>query len=188
MSVGDDITSIVWGKKAYQITQEFGTYNPSTAGMYNYAASVGYPAGTHVGLDVGVPKFTPIFAAEPGTVIQAGFSDSFRPYPVWVKEDDGETAIYGHLWTDDVKVGDRVEAGTQLGISGEQTVKGTMTPDGSGAHIHFELRNEAGKAIDPKSELTGAEGSLSPKSALGNKVVLLAAIGIGAIVLFKVMT
>src|SRR4051795_11529025 len=109
-NVGDEITSLVWGKKTYPVTQGFGTYNPSTAGMYDYASTVGWPAGTHVGLDVGVPKLTPIFAAESGEVIQAGASDSFRPMPVWIKEDDGQTAIYGHLWSDKVQVGDKVTA------------------------------------------------------------------------------
>src|SRR5678816_619821 len=97
--------SLVWGNEDHPITQEFGTYDPATAGMYQYAAWYGWAAGTHIGLDVGMDRGTPIYAAEPGKVIQAGASESFRPRPVWIKQDDGKTAIYGHLWTNDVSVG-----------------------------------------------------------------------------------
>lgn len=183
---GDNIVSLVWGNDSYPVTQEFGTYDPSTAGMYGYAADVGWPAGTHVGLDVRTPKGTPIFAAESGDVIAAGMNDYFRPMPVMVKEEDGDTAIYGHLWTNDVNIGDKVQAGQQLGTSGEQTEPGTFNPDGTGAHIHFELRNAAGKAIDPTPELTGAEGSLIPNRPKLNIFILVAALGLAGLVVWKI--
>lgn len=148
--------SQVWGFHDYPVSQDFGIYNASLAGWYQYASDYGWPAGTHIGLDVGMPRGTPIYANEPGVVERAGFSDSFRPKPVWIRENDGDTAIYGHMWTNTVKVGDRVKKGDVLGTSGEQTVAGTMTPDGSGPHIHFELRSPSGKAIDPTPELQGS--------------------------------
>lgn len=187
MSSGDQISSLVWGNGSYPITQEFGVYNAANAQAYAYAASLGWPAGTHVGLDVGVPRGTPIFAAEPGEVIQSGPSHYFRPNPVYVKEDDGDIAIYGHLWQDYVSTGERVDSGDALGLSGEQTKDdGTMTPDGSGPHIHFELRR-GDKAINPKEELTGAEGSLHPKDSTGNKLALIGAAVVIGFVAFKMV-
>lgn len=156
-----ELSSEVWEGKPYEISQPFGYYNPELAGWYEYAKYYGYPAGTHIGLDVAVPKGTAIHAAQSGTVVESGFNDSFRPYPVIVEEEDGDIAIYGHLWSNVVSPGQKVRAGQFLGRSGEQTVKGTMTPDGSGPHIHFELRRPdpvtgGYKAVDPAAELTGA--------------------------------
>jgi murein DD-endopeptidase MepM/ murein hydrolase activator NlpD len=158
--------SIVWNYDDYPITQGFGPDGGFNPEWYGYAAQYGWPAGTHIGLDVGTPKLTPIHAAQDGVVIRAGWDDSFRPNPVWVRERDGDVAIYGHLWEENVAVGQHVAAGQRLGASGEQTYKGTMTPDGSGPHIHFELRRPIGnqsdgqgmsgyKAVDPAAELTG---------------------------------
>lgn len=154
--------SIVWGYKDYPITQDFGVpgVNPS---WYQYSATLGFPAGYHVGLDIGVPAGTPIYAAEGGKVKQAGFSEYFRPEPVWIEEDDGDIAIYGHLQKAVVKAGQKVRSGDLLGYSGEQTIPGTYTPDGSGPHLHFELRRPkdgAYIAVDPTEELTGATGKV----------------------------
>lgn len=168
--------SIVWGYNDYPITQEFGVINPGTAYMYGYATAYGYPAGTHIGLDIGMPRGTPIYAKDAGTVIQAGFSDSFRPAPIWIREDDGDVAIYGHMWTNAVRVGERVLRGQYLGTSGEQTQRGTWTPDGTGPHLHFELRRPTPgadgrglsgyRAVDPKPELLGAVGEIGREAPI----------------------
>lgn len=159
--------SIAWGGKQYPVSQPFGVYNPELAGWYGYAADYGYPAGTHIGIDVAVPKFTPIYAAQSGTVTEAGWSDSFRPNPVRIKESDGDEAIYGHLWSAAVAGGQKVKRGQLIGYSGEQTVRGTMQPDGSGPHIHFELRRPdpvtgGMKAVNPIPELTGGADYSNP--------------------------
>lgn len=164
-----DLTSIVWGGKPEPISQAFGVYNPELASWYGYAADYGWPAGTHIGLDVATPKFTPIYAAQDGVVKEAGWSDSFRPNPVRISEKDGDEAIYGHLWSAAVSNGQKIKRGQLLGYSGEQTVAGTMTPDGSGPHIHFELRRPdpvtgGMTAVDPTPELTGGIDTQDPGS------------------------
>lgn len=165
MAVGDMITSPVWGNVPEPITQGFG---PALAdpSWYAYAADYGVPAGTHPADDIGVSKFTPIYALDAGTVMpetapsSGAPSDSFRPYPVWIQTDNGAVEIYGHLWQNFVRPGQRVTAGEELGLSGEQTVPGTLTPDGSGPHLHFELRipdsstSSGYRAIDPTPYLS----------------------------------
>jgi murein DD-endopeptidase MepM/ murein hydrolase activator NlpD len=168
-----DISSIAWDYKEEPITQGFGVYNPSLADWYGYAADYGWAAGTHIGLDIGVPKFTPIYAVQPGQVKAAGPSDSFRPNPVTITEDDGDEAIYGHLWSDTVTTGQRVKRGDLLGYSGEQTEMGTMTPDGSGPHLHFELRRPDRTtggyvAVDPTAELTDGTDRRDPTNDYGS--------------------
>lgn len=176
MAIGDMITSPVWGNQPEPITQGFG---PALAdpSWYEYAADYGVPAGTHPADDIGVPKFTPIYALDAGTVmpetaVSGGApSDSFRPYPVWIQTDNGAVEIYGHLWQNFVRPGQRVTAGQELGLSGEQTIKGTMTPDGSGPHLHFEMRipdsstSSGYRAIDPTNYL--AKQGVITKQAFG---------------------
>lgn len=151
---GESITSGTWGNDTYTITQAFGVpgFRPD---WYAYSADFGFPAGYHIGLDVGMPSGTPIFATQDGTVEQAGFNDSYRPNPVFIRENDGDLAIYGHLWSNTVNAGDDVKQGQLIGYSGEQTIAGTMTPDGSGPHLHYELIDASGVAKDPIPELSG---------------------------------
>lgn len=164
------LLSGTWGNKAYEVSQPFGVYNADLAGWYQYAKDYGWPAGTHIGLDVAVPKLTPIYATQPGVVLEAGWSDSFRPNPVKIKEDDGDEAILGHLWEATVSPGQKVKRGQLVGYSGEQTYRGTMTPDGSGPHIHYELRRPdpltgALVAVDPTYELSGSFDPQNPGNA-----------------------
>lgn len=165
-----DLNALTWGNKSYPVSQPFGVYNAQLAGWYQYAAAYGWPAGTHIGIDVAVPKLTPIYATQSGTVKEAGWSDSFRPNPVTIKESDGDEAIYGHLWSAAVAAGQEVKKGQLIGYSGEQTIKGTLTPDGSGPHIHYELRRPdpltgALVAVDPTPELTGSYDPQNPGNA-----------------------
>lgn len=147
------ISSLAWGNQQYPVSQGFGVkgFRPD---WYLYSANHGWPSGYHIGLDVAMPKGTAIYANESGKVEHAGWSDSFRPNPVYIRESDGDLAIYGHLWTNTVRTGDRVERGQLIGYSGEQTIIGTMTPDGSGPHLHYELLDSSNMAINPIPELT----------------------------------
>lgn len=164
-----NISSSVWGGDSVPIYQGFGAIDPDTASMYDYAVDYGYPAGTHIGLDIGVEKGTPIYALNEGVVDFAGFNNSFRPNPVYIKtKDDPDTKqneadfveVYGHLWSNTVRTGDKIKAGKQIGVSGEQTLSGTTdVPDGTGPHLHFELRQPGAStpsgylAVDPTNWL-----------------------------------
>lgn len=156
----------VWGNQDHNVTQEFGVNLPSVPdAWYRYAADWGFSVGTHIGIDVGMPRDTPIYAAADGVVIAEGANlQSFRPNPVTIEtpddpntpDDEREHHIYGHLWSDVVSPGQRVRKGELIGYSGEQTVKGTWTPDGSGPHLHFERRDVSeGQALDPRPLLDG---------------------------------
>ena len=164
--LGQSLTSNVWGGQPETVTQDFGAYNPATAGMYGYAAQEGWPAGTHVGIDIGVPEGTPIYAAEDGTVTESHKDGSiapyFRPRPVEITTATGYLDIYGHLGQDAVDVGQQVHAGQLLGWSDQQTYPGTMVPDGTGPHLHFERRDPSGTADNPVPTLLANVGGLIP--------------------------
>ncbi len=102
----------------------------------------------HTGIDIGAPFGTPVLAAGSGTVVWAGFGlESRQPNPkdpygmaVLIRHNFGflgnrlET-VYGHMSQLDVVEGQRVEAGTQIGLIGQ-------TGLASGPHLHFEVRVE----------------------------------------------
>lgn len=165
------ISSILTGNQPYKVTQEFGVNEPGVPDeWYAYAADWGWPYGTHVGIDIGTEMLTDIYAVADGIVTQVGMSEWFRPKPVWVRTDDGEVHIYGHMWTNAVSAGERVRKGDYLGQSGQQTYVGTMTSDGSGPHIHFERRDEGRQlALDPEPLLRSGAIAKTPG---GTKAVL----------------
>lgn len=103
----------------------------------------------HTGIDVDAPLGTPIIAAASGTVIWAGTgllkhdNDSTDPYglAVAVRHDFGYKGqrlitVYAHMSRVDVKVGQDVSQGEQLGLVG-------MTGFTTGPHVHFEVRLES---------------------------------------------
>lgn len=115
----------------YRVTARFGETGPH------------WVSGRHTGLDFAAPQGTPVLAAAGGAVIQAGRAG---PYGNLVVIDHGGiTTYYAHLSSVHVAVDDEVEAGQQVGAVG-------ATGNATGAHLHFELRQE-GVARDPASVL-----------------------------------
>lgn len=94
----------------------------------------------HPGFDLAATTGTPVAAAAGGTVVHAGPAGTYGNL-VTLRHDNGFETRYAHLSSIDVKVGDRVEAGSGLGKVGS-------TGYSTGPHLHFEVRHD-GKAIDP---------------------------------------
>ncbi len=103
----------------------------------------------HTGIDIDAPRGTPILAAASGIVVWAGHdlqkkAGTFEdPYglAVAIRHDFGYegkwlTTIYAHMDRIDVKNGQVVEQGDQLGIVGN-------TGFTTGPHLHFEVRLES---------------------------------------------
>lgn len=94
----------------------------------------------HPGLDIAVPPGTVVRVAGGGSVIQAGPDPEYGLY-VLVQHPEGYQSLYGHLSRILVAVGQDVEAGEVVGLSGN-------TGRSSAPHLHFEIRQE-GRVIDP---------------------------------------
>jgi murein DD-endopeptidase MepM/ murein hydrolase activator NlpD len=94
----------------------------------------------HPGFDLAAAAGTEVAAAARGTVVHAGPAGTYGNL-VRVRHSDGFETRYAHLSEVDVKVGDVVEAGTELGKVGS-------TGYSTGPHLHFEVRRD-GVAIDP---------------------------------------
>lgn len=96
----------------------------------------------HGGIDISCPVGTPVYATENGGKVvtvanQPGGAGNY--VQVQYDRPDGSkmNITYMHLSRQDVKVGQIVNAGEQLGLSGN-------TGDSKGAHLHFEVRKQIG--------------------------------------------
>lgn len=101
----------------------------------------------HTGIDLDLHGFhdSPIYSACDGTVTTTEYLTYSYGYHVIVNCGDGWTTLYAHMSTILASPGQRVSAGTQLGISG---VTGFTT----GEHLHFEIRFNGGY-VDPANYL-----------------------------------
>jgi murein DD-endopeptidase MepM/ murein hydrolase activator NlpD len=95
---------------------------------------------THLGFDLADRKHMPIVAPNSGKVI---YADRLGIYGNCLVVDHGYglQTIYGHMSHFDVKVGDRVEKGQKLGLSGETGLAG-------GDHLHFSMQVD-GVQVNP---------------------------------------
>jgi murein DD-endopeptidase MepM/ murein hydrolase activator NlpD len=107
---------------------------------------VGSPFGPrgdafHPGIDVEALTGVPVKAAAAGKVRFAGWNAGGYGNLVIVKIGAGVATMYAHLSEIDVKAGQQVAAGQQLGLVG-------ATGAATGPHLHFEVRIH-GAAVDP---------------------------------------
>lgn len=101
----------------------------------------------HKGLDLGTgSENIPTYAAESGTIIFAGYSGSAGNL-ITIDHGNGLVTKYMHHSEIYVKVGDHVEKGQQIGLSG-------TTGRSTGNHLHFQVE-ENGVAVNPLLYLEG---------------------------------
>jgi murein DD-endopeptidase MepM/ murein hydrolase activator NlpD len=102
----------------------------------------------HKGIDYGAPKGTPIRSVGAGTVEFAGWQNGYGN-AVEVQHGNGKSTFYAHMSRIDVRRGQRIEQGQNLGTVGS-------TGWSTGPHLHFEFRVQ-GEHRDPRSLLASAE-------------------------------
>ena len=99
----------------------------------------------HTGMDLAVPTGTPIRAALPGTVTVSKYNAGGYGYYVMIDHGNGLTTLYGHCSKLLAKVGQTVEAGEIIALSGS-------TGRSTGPHLHFEARVN-GERTNPRAYL-----------------------------------
>nr|WP_326126715.1 peptidoglycan DD-metalloendopeptidase family protein [uncultured Oscillibacter sp.] len=121
-------------------------YITSTMGGRSSPGGIG--STNHQGTDIGRVGYTsPIYAAKAGTVIVSQRSSSYGEYVV-ISHGSGNTTLYGHMSSRKVSVGQYVNQGDVIGITGS-------TGNSTGPHLHFEVV-ENGVRVNPLSS-HGAE-------------------------------
>ncbi len=100
----------------------------------------------HAGTDVGVPTGTTVRASRAGQVTVAGWLGGYGNC-VMIDHGDGVVTVYGHLSEVTVSVGEYVDQGERVALSGN-------TGRSTGPHLHFEIRIN-GSPVDPEPYLAG---------------------------------
>ena len=98
----------------------------------------------HTGMDLAVPTGTPVRAALPGTVTAAQYHSSYGYY-VMIDHGNGLSTLYAHNSQLLVRVGQTVETGDIVSLSGS-------TGRSTGPHLHFEVRLN-GQRANPRTYL-----------------------------------
>ena len=104
------------------LTSSYGRRNAPTAGA----------STNHQGTDWATPVGTAVVASCGGTVTRAGWASGYG-YVVYIQHEGGRETRYAHLSKVLVSVGERVEQGERIALSGN-------TGRSTGPHLHFEIR------------------------------------------------
>lgn len=108
----------------------------------------------HTGIDFAAPTGTSVRVVGDGVVDFAGWRNGYGNYIV-VQHRNGQATAYGHLSRINVKKGQRVEQGSNIGAVGTTGVS-------TGPHLHFEFI-EKGAFRDPS--IIAKQGETVPVSA-----------------------
>lgn len=132
-------------------TRELGSLDWPVEGtiLYRYGRVVN-PNNTTTrwnGIGIGAAVGTPVRAVESGLVVVAEPIGTYGP-TVILQHGGGDYSVYGSLSRIDVRKGTHVERGDVLGAVGRSD------PD-LPAHLHFEIRRDQGRAVDPLEWLRG---------------------------------
>lgn len=100
------------------------------------------PATNHWGLDIAGATGNPIYAADSGVVVYAGWNDWGYGNVVVIDHGTGWQTLYAHLSQLYVGCGNSVSQGATIAAMGS-------TGRSSGPHLHFELMNTSRVRVNP---------------------------------------
>lgn len=94
----------------------------------------------HPGIDLAISQGTPIYAALPGKVVVAGWSNVYGNYAI-IDHGNGYQTLYGHMYKRICTLNQEVNSNTKIGLVG-------TTGYSTGPHLHFGVYKN-GKVVDP---------------------------------------
>jgi murein DD-endopeptidase MepM/ murein hydrolase activator NlpD len=107
-----------------------------------YLSGWDYNPNTHPGIDIAAGMGAPIYASETGVVVFSGWSTRGYGNLVIIDHGNGWQTAYAHLSQINYGCGAAIYQGQLLGLSGS-------TGNSTGAHLHFEMRNEEFGRVNP---------------------------------------
>jgi len=99
----------------------------------------------HLGIDIAASVGNPIYAADSGVVVAAGWNSSGYGYMVMIDHGNGFHTVYAHMSSVRTSCGAGVSRGQVIGSAGS-------TGRSTGPHLHFEIRY-FGSFVNPWSYL-----------------------------------
>lgn len=143
----------IWGYQDFPISQEFGrtAFSILNFSWYRYGLDYGLDGYEHPGLDVAMPAGTWLYSPVEGTVEISGGTPFYTFYgngepnvgELLIETDDGDQVILGHMGRIAVNIGDRLQIGQFVGLSGGS----------NGDHVHLEVRERRWgwyRIVDPR--------------------------------------
>lgn len=129
--VKDPVNKIV--VKGTKTSPSRGSGNLSWPAVGGYISSYQGPrwGSYHKGIDIARPSNRAILAADNGTVTSAGYERSYGNV-VRINHNNGIVTVYAHLQSINVKRGQTVGKGREIGRMGS-------TGNSTGVHLHFEV-------------------------------------------------
>lgn len=131
--------------------------SPLPMGSYTCTSGFGYRGNiglagaskNHKAIDLAVPVGTPVYTVGAGTVSYSGSLGSCGN-AIKIEHGNGLQTRYCHLSTLNVKVGQTVQSGDVIALSGN-------TGNSTGPHLDFQV-NQNGTAVDPRSVIDALKG------------------------------
>lgn len=111
------------------------------SGNYEQVTSLLKDRPTHKGMDFKVDVGTPVATPKGATVVRTDWNWKYNGNCVEVRYDDGTLARFLHLSETKVEAGQRLAAGTVVGLTGN-------TGRSTAPHLHYELERN-GAVVDP---------------------------------------
>jgi murein DD-endopeptidase MepM/ murein hydrolase activator NlpD len=124
------LLNAVFPTASQRITSQFGSRTAPMPGATTF----------HQGVDIGGNAGDPLKAIFPGKILQVGNNSGLGNY-MKMLGDNGMTFTYGHANNFNVKPGQQVTAGQQIGAMGSTGIS-------TGNHLHF-MSSQNGKYFDP---------------------------------------
>lgn len=112
------------------------------AGLHRLSGYDYSPSTNHFGIDIAGALGDPIYAADNGVVVYAGWNNWGYGNVVVIDHDGGWQTLYAHMSALNVGCGQSVYQGDVIGYFGS-------TGNSSGPHLHFEMLNEAYGKVNP---------------------------------------
>jgi LysM repeat protein len=91
----------------------------------------------HLAIDIAAGLGDPVWAADSGVVVYAGWSNGGYGNMVMIDHGNGYQTVYAHLNSVKTSCGSSISQGSVLGGAGS-------TGNSTGVHLHFEIRSQGG--------------------------------------------
>ena len=162
------------GAEISPLEYSIGRYDENRKGLYESELFEGKRTH-HVGIDIGGPVGTPIYAFYDGTIFDKKYLPAEGDYGnviIMEHEFNGTKlwALYGHLSSESLetfKIGDIVEKGQLIGWLGDKKENGGWEP-----HVHFQLSLEEPLNCDLPGVVTPDERDLALEKYPDPRLVL----------------